>query len=135
MSSGSKTLLIILLIPFLMGVAHDVYYNYFSSQDKIIQSKNLNIDPAKFKITDAGWVFIQYAPNTFQGLRSAAPQSVWRNGIDPILRLPTMVVGLIPFLIAFVIILLNKFLSHNMSVSHTKTYMQGKTNKSTYKRR
>lgn len=137
MSSGSKTLLILLLIPFLMSVGHDVYYNYFSSKDKIEQSKNLNIDPTKFKATDAGWVFIQYAPNAFQGLRKATPKPVWSNGIDPILRLPTMVVGLIPFLIAFTIIMLNKFLNHNMSAPSSKSYMQDrdKTNKSTYKRR
>lgn len=135
MSSGSKTLLIILLIPFLAGLGHDIYYNYLSSQDKITQSKNMDIDPSKFKATDAGWVFIQYAPNAFQSLRNTAPKAIWQTGIDPILRLPTMLVGLIPFLIAFVIILLNKFLSHNSSIPNSKAYMQGKANKATYKRR
>ena len=135
MSGGSKTLLVFLLIPFLMGLGHDVYYNYFSNPEKIEQSKSLGIDPSTFRATDMGWVFIEYAPNGFRSLRSATPDVIWKNGIDPILRLPTMVVGLLPFAIALLIIFLNNFLSHNSYTPNSKAYMQGKSSKTNYNRR
>ena len=106
MPDGAKTLLIILLIPFLLSVGHDIYINYFSDDEKIREVKALRIDPQKFLISDAGWVWNEYAPSIMSSTRDMIqPTSTWRDKIDPILQLPTMVVGIIPWAITFIYLL------------------------------
>lgn len=135
MSDGSKLLLFILLIPFFLAMGHDVYYNYFSNPKKIEKSTTIGVDPAEFRATDMGWVVIEYSPGTFKAIKHGSPEFVWKNIIDPIFRLPTMVVGLIPFCIGLLITMLNGFLGQSAFQSSSKDYMQGKGFKSSYKRR
>ncbi len=98
MSGGAKTFLVILLIPFLMGLGHDIYFNYFSDDEKIKDLKSLQINPKEFLISDAGWVWNNYSPNTLEAARMSFETSTWRTIIDPVLQLPTMIVGLLPWL-------------------------------------
>ena len=106
MPDGAKTILVILLIPFLLGLGHDIYFNYFSNDEKVQEIKALRFNPDKFLISDAGWVFNEYAPNFMQSLRDSAEPQTWRKRIDPILQLPTMIVGLIPWAIAVMYLLI-----------------------------
>ena len=99
MPDGAKTLLVVLLIPFLMGLGHDIYFNYFADDEKIKAVKSLRIDPEKFLISDMGWVWNEYAPNGMQMARDSIEPATWTSYIDPVLQLPTMIVGLIPFII------------------------------------
>ena len=101
MPDGAKTLLVILLIPFLLGVGHDIYLNYFSDDEKIREVKALRINPAKFLVSDMGWVWNEYAPNMMQSVRDMVEPSTWKSTFDPVLQLPTMIVGLIPWAITF----------------------------------
>ena len=97
MPDSAKTVLVILLIPFLLGLGHDIYFNYFSNDEKVQEIKALRFNPDKFLVSDAGWVFNEYAPNFMQSLRDSTAPQTWRKHIDPILQLPTMIVGLIPW--------------------------------------
>lgn len=99
MPQGAKTLLVILLIPFLAGLGHDLYLNYFSSNEKIREVKALRIDPEKFLVSDLGWIWNNYSPDTMQTARDMVEPSTWQSKVDPVLQLPTMVVGLIPWAI------------------------------------
>ncbi len=100
MPDGAKTLLVILLIPFLLGVGHDIYFNYFSTDEKIREIKALRVDPNKFLVSDMGWVWNEYSPSTMQTIRDSVAPETFKTKLDPILQLPTMVVGLIPWAIA-----------------------------------
>lgn len=97
MPDGAKTLLVLLLIPFLLGLGHDIYFNYFSDDEKIRAVKALRINPEEFLISDAGWVWNTYSPTTMETARDTIAPDTWASKIDPILQLPTMVVGLIPW--------------------------------------
>lgn len=100
MPDGAKTLLVILLIPFLAGLGHDIYFNYFSDDERIREIKALRIDPEKFLVSDLGWVWNEYSPNTMEATRNMMEPETWVSKLDPVLQLPTMVVGLIPWAIA-----------------------------------
>ena len=100
MPDGAKTLLVLLLIPFLLALGHDIYFNYFSDDEKIREVKAMRIDPEEFLISDAGWVWNEYAPSSMESARMSFEPETWRSKIDPILQLPTMVVGLIPWAFA-----------------------------------
>ena len=106
MPDGAKTLLVLLLIPFLLGLGHDVYFNYFADDAKIKAFKKMQIDPEEFLISDLGWVWNEYSPNTMETMRDSTEQESWVSYVDPVLQLPTMVVGLIPFAIVAAYLLL-----------------------------
>ena len=106
MSGGVKTFLVILLIPFLAGAGHDVYLNYFSNDEKIKQAKRLQINPEDFLASDLGWVWGNYHPASMEMARGAVEPEIWQSNVDPILQLPAMVVGLIPFALGVIYSLL-----------------------------
>jgi|GEM_PF-2373535 len=102
MPDGAKTLLVILLIPFLLALGHDLYINYFSDDEKIREVKALRIDPEKFLISDAGWVWNEYSASTMEATRGMIDPETWTAKLDPVLQLPTMIVGLIPWAMTLV---------------------------------
>jgi hypothetical protein len=110
MPDGAKTLLVILLIPFLCALGHDLYINYFSDDEKIRNVKALRIDPQKFLVSDAGWVWNEYAPNVMSSARDMTAADIWEQKINPVLKLPTMVVSLIPWIITFLYLALARLI-------------------------
>ena len=93
MPDGAKTLLIILFIPFLFALGHDLYLNYFSDDEKVRELKALRIDPQEFLVSDTGWIWNEYSPNTMQTLRDTIEPATWTTKLDPVLQLPTMAVS------------------------------------------
>lgn len=106
MSSSVKTFVFILLIPFLAGLGHDLYLNYFSDKQKIEQVKRLQIDPEKFLASDLGWIWENYFPASMETARGMVEPEIWQLQVDPILQMPTIIVGIIPFFIGCVFLLL-----------------------------
>ncbi len=102
MSSSGKIFLFILLLPFFAALGHDVYYSYFSDDQKIKQIERMNIDPDAFKVSDTGWIWQTYSPDTMEQSRNAIEPAIWAEKIDPILQYPTMVIALIPFAIGII---------------------------------
>ncbi len=102
MSGGIKAFLIILLLPFLAGVGHDVYLNYFSDDEKIKQAKRLQINPEDFLASDLGWVWENYHPASMEMARDMVDPEKWQSDVDPILQLPAMVVGIVPFMLGLI---------------------------------
>lgn len=97
MPDGAKTLLLILFIPFLLGLGHDIYFNYFSDEEKIKETKSLRVNPKEFSVSDAGWLWKEYSPASMKVVHDTMEPETWKKFINPILQLPTMVVGLIPW--------------------------------------
>lgn len=96
MPSAAKMLLVILSIPLLVAVGHDIYINYFSSDERIREVKNLQIDPEAFMMSDLGWVWQQYSPSTMEAARDMTPPETWKGDIDPILQLSSIVAAAAP---------------------------------------
>jgi hypothetical protein len=98
MPTAAKKILLILLIPFLLAVGHDIYINYLSDDEKIREIKSLRIDPNKFMMSDTGWLWQEYSPSTMEMTRDMTEQDYWKNKIDPILQQPSIYLTILPFL-------------------------------------
>lgn len=106
MSGNVKAFLFIMLLPFLAAMSHDVYFNYFSDDQKVKQIKRLQIDPEEFMVSDLGWIWDTYYPTSMKTARTMVEPDVWKAQVDPILQLPSMIVGLIPFFLGCIFLLL-----------------------------
>lgn len=110
MSGGGKIFLFILLLPFLAVLGHDVYYSYFSNDDKIRQVERLNIDPNAFEMSDLGWIWNNYSPDTMEIARDGVEPDIWKEKVDPILQYPAMIVVIIPFAMGLIFCLFARIL-------------------------
>jgi len=124
------------------------YFNYFSDDEKIREIKAMRVDPSEFLISDAGWVWNEYAPNSMETARMSFETPTWKKYIDPVLQLPTMIVGLIPWAIAAAYLLiayilgiwpcqgrLLNFLPKRKRNDDYAVYKHAKTNAAKYKRK
>ena len=107
MPTGAKVLLFFLFIPFLAGIGHDVYLNYFSDDEKIKTVKRLQIDPEAFLPSDLGWIWEEYHISSMDLARTMVEPEIWKEQVDPILQLPTMVVGAVPLALGIVFLLIS----------------------------
>lgn len=105
MPNAAKNLLLILLIPFLLAAGHDIYLNYFSDDEKIREVKNLQINPKEFMLSDMGWIWQEYSPGSMEILRDMVSKESWTENFDPVLKQPTMLVTIVPFLCGVIALL------------------------------
>ena len=106
MSSGLRNFIILMLLPFMAAAGHDIYLNYFSDSDKIKHLKSLQVDPDKFLVSDLGWIWHTYHPKSMEMARTMVEPAVWTAQVDPILQMPSMLVGIVPFGIGCVFLVL-----------------------------
>lgn len=102
MSASGKIFLFILLLPFLTAAGHDVYYSYWLDEDNKRQVERLNIDPDVFQMSDLGWIWDNYSPDTMQMTRDNVEAEIWKEKVDPVLQYPTMLVAIVPFIIGVI---------------------------------
>ncbi len=95
MPQTAKNLLIILFIPFLLGLGNDIYLNYLSNSEKVRQLKNLEINPKEFMLSDIGWVWQEYSPDSLALAQNIVGTPAWQNNLEPVLRQPTLLVAAI----------------------------------------
>jgi hypothetical protein len=98
MPQAAKNLLIILFIPFLLGVGHDLYVNYISDSEKFAEIKRLQVNPDDFMMSDIGWIWQEYSPSTLETIKDMNSTETWENKINPVLKTPTIIVTAIPFI-------------------------------------
>lgn len=96
MSSSVKSLLFILALPLLAAIVHDVYINYFSDDKKIQEARNLRVNPDDFLVSDTGWVWQYYHADSLIMLRESMDAEQWSKSVNPILKTPTMIIGMVP---------------------------------------
>lgn len=147
MPASAKSFLLILAIPLILAISHDVYLNFFSTQDKINDVTSLNIDAEKFQMTPLGWVWMEYSQSTHDMVRDSVSPEQWRDIIVPILKTETIYVSLAPFAIGVVYILfawmlgiwpfahLQRFKSMSKKQSAPSVYATDKAKKMTYGRK
>lgn len=110
MSEGAKLWCFILLIPFFLALGHDLYANYYLNQDKKTRLEAFEIDPKAYQSSDMGYLLVKYMPETFEVTRNAIGEEQWTKWIDPLLRLYTFVVALVPAILFFIWLLISRLL-------------------------
>ena len=93
-----RIFLFVLLLPFFAALGHDVYVNHLSDDKKIRELKRFQVDVEEFQVSDLGWVWKEYAPDSFDTFRASIDPDKWNEDIDPVLQMPTMVVSILPFI-------------------------------------
>ena len=108
MSDGVKLWCFLLLIPFFLAVGHDVYVNYLSTPEQKTRLEAFEIDPKAYQSSDFGYILINYTPNYYENIRAVVGEPTWVKWVDPILRLYTFVVALVPALLFFIWLLISR---------------------------
>ena len=95
MSDGAKFWCFLLLIPFFLSIGHDLWANYGAGGKMRLEA--FEIDPQAYQGSDLGYLFVRYMPGTYEKARTIAGEEFWLKWVDPVLRLYTFVVALVPF--------------------------------------
>lgn len=142
MPTAAKNILFILLIPFLLSLGHDLYLNYVSNSPRAEQIKSLRVAPNALIVSDAGWIWQEYAGNSMRAAKDLMGTNRWEQNIDPILKKPTMSLTIIPFAIGLVyvsitfIFVLWPFSKDNRRVKHKPSvYKNSEGKKVKYKKK
>ena len=108
MSDTVKLWCFLLLLPFFAVVGHDLYANYLSDESKIAKLEAYDIDPASYQGSDLGYLIVKYAPGAYEYGKELVGEPNWNKWIDPILRLYSFVVALVPALLFFIWLLISR---------------------------
>jgi hypothetical protein len=96
MSDKVKLWCFLLLLPFFAAIGHDLYVNFYMNKENKARLEAFEIDPTAYQGSDFGYLFIKYVPGFYEMSRDMIGESFWTKWIDPVLRLYTFVVALIP---------------------------------------
>lgn len=108
MSDTIKLWCFLLLLPFFLVVGHDLYANYYADEGKRTRLEAFDIDPTAYQSSDLGYLVVKYLPGAYENLRSAVGEENWAKWIDPVLRLYSFVVALVPALLFFIWLLISR---------------------------
>lgn len=108
MSDGAKLWCFLLLIPFFAAIGHDLWANYYATPEQKTRLEAFEIDPAAYQGSDLGYLLVTYTPGLYENARTLIGEAFWVKWIDPVLRLYTFVVALVPFLLFAVWLLISR---------------------------
>lgn len=108
MSDSVKLWCFLLLLPFFLVVGHDLYANYLSDESKKTKLEAFDIDPTAYQSSDLGYLVVKYIPNAYENGTALIGEKNWSTWVDPILRLYSFVVALVPALLFFVWLLISR---------------------------
>lgn len=108
MSEGVKLWCFLLLIPFFLTLGHDLYGNFYKNDESRARLEAFEIDPTAYRGSDVGYLFVTYAPNFYEKSKDFIGQENWIRWIDPILRLYTFIVALVPATLFFIWLLISR---------------------------
>ena len=108
MSDGVKLWCFILLIPFFAAIGHDLYANFYKNEENKTRLEAFEIDPNVYQGSDLGYLLVTYTPDLFTAARDTVGEETWVQWIDPILRLYTFVVALVPATLFFIWLLISR---------------------------
>jgi hypothetical protein len=108
MSDTVKLWCFLLLLPFFLVVGHDLYANYYADEGKRTRLEAFDIDPTAYQSSDLGYLVVKYLPGVYENLKSAVGEENWIKWADPVLRLYSFVVALIPALLFFIWLLISR---------------------------
>lgn len=108
MSDTVKLWCFLLLLPFFLVVGHDLYANYYADEGKRTRLEAFDIDPAAYQSSDLGYLIVKYMPGVYENAKTLIGEQSWVKWVDPVLRLYSFVVALIPALLFFVWLLISR---------------------------
>ena len=108
MSDSVKLWCFILLLPFFLVLGHDLYANYLSDESKKTKLEAFDIDPSAYQSSDLGYLVVKFIPNSYENGTALIGEENWSAWVDPILRLYSFVVALVPALVFFVWLLISR---------------------------
>lgn len=108
MSEGVKLWCFLLLIPFFAAIGHDLYANFYKNEDNKVRLESFEIDPKAYQGSDLGYLVVTYVPDAYEKGKELVGQERWERWIDPILRLYTFVVALVPATLFFIWLLISR---------------------------
>lgn len=103
-------IVLILAVPALAALGHDLW---------------MMTDPAKrgwditrpFELSDLGWLWVTYAPDSFRFFHEFLPDWMWKGLVDPVLRSSSVFVLLVIPVIGFVVFVIKGFTGREKFVS------------------
>lgn len=108
MSDGAKLWCFLLLIPFFLAIGHDLWANYYATQEQKTRLEAFEIDPNAYQGSDLGYLMVTYAPGVYENARTMVGEEAWVKWVDPVLRLYTFVVALTPFVLFSIWLLISR---------------------------
>jgi hypothetical protein len=108
MSDGAKLWCFLLLIPFFLAIGHDLWANYYSTPELKTRLESFEIDPHAYQGSDLGYLLVTYTPSVYESARTMIGEGFWVRWIDPVLRLYTFVVALLPFMLFAIWLLISR---------------------------
>lgn len=108
MSGGAKLWCFLLLIPFFLALGHDLWANYYSTQEQKTKLEAFEIDPTAYQSSDFGYLLTTYIPGAYENARTTLGEEAWIKWVDPVLRLYTFIVALAPALLFAVWLLISR---------------------------
>ena len=108
MSGGAKLWCFLLLIPFFAALGHDLWANYYATQEQKTRLEAFEIDPTAYQGSDLGYLLITYVPGIYENARTLVGEESWTKWVDPVLRLYTFVVALVPAILFAIWLLISR---------------------------
>ena len=103
MNGVVKFLTVLLLIPALVVLGHDLYVKFGDTDEKVEKLKELDIDHKQFALSDVGWLWSRYHPESLNQAREMAGDDIWLTYITPILSQKAIFVFLAPLILLYLI--------------------------------
>ncbi len=108
MSNSAKLLCFLLLLPFFATVAHDFYASNKLNASNKMRLEIYDIDPKAYQASDFGYILSTYTPAPFQMAKDMIGERDWNVWVDPVLRIYTFVIALIPAVLFFVWLVISR---------------------------
>ena len=96
MGERFKIWFFVALVPFFFAVGYDFHANFMTTEEQKNRLESFQIDPKSYQNSDFGYVVMKYAPDQYWAAREAAGEEIWNKWVDPVLRLYTFVIALLP---------------------------------------
>ena len=110
-------------IPALAVLGHDVYLAYSSEEMDFAE---------KFYLSDLGWLWVTYGPDTYNWAIANIDESLWKGFVDPLLQQSAFYVAAAPAVSVYFILVLMKLFGLGQFESGGGKLFSGKGSKSDF---
>ncbi|MCB9988042.1 MAG: hypothetical protein H6868_01765 [Rhodospirillales bacterium] len=92
----------LLALPFLAVLGHDVYIAYGRAEEDYMMILET------FQWSDLGWLWVQYAPDSYDWVKASLNPAVWEGVVGPLLEQTAALVFAVPALVVYVYLIVAK---------------------------
>ena len=97
-------LCILFTIPLLAVIGHDIYYAYNH------QGLSFGHGARPVQFSDAGWLWLHYAGDSFHAARTQIRPSLWKKFVGPVLEHKSVIVAAVPAFVCYILYTLLRLL-------------------------